>query len=262
MPFWTGNHDTDYKDRLPSPHMHKFHKEIMEIKDRFFEERASTVDSNNVDPEVLAKLDVIEAEGEDLKIKFLTKMIKYCYEHDYPLIPVHVEIQPDLWDAACDLLRDERQAIMMNIDTPHPGLPTTRTELADSLRQRIKPPGPDENDDHAFHSPNYVHRYHTVGVLDKLGDREYVGVDGSRYWVQCGPLRCGVRFEDDKCPHGLCWFMQLPPNWIDGSGWRDGRNIFQMDAEGDWMMPRYQWVGNKRLNRLKPGPTQVVAAEF
>ena len=76
------------------------------------------------------------------------------------------------------------------------------------------------------------------------------------YRVQCGPLRCGQRDEDDGCPHGMLELDERPPGWEEGIGWAHG-NCFQVKNQGVWYYPRYRWDGDVRSGPYVAGDTNL-----
>ncbi|KAJ4363090.1 hypothetical protein N0V83_010210 [Neocucurbitaria cava] len=164
--------------------MHEFHKNIVEIKNQFMAVRKILEEFKDIDGKVIKKLEAIEKEGENLKISFLAKLIDECYKKGYPRLPTHIEIQPDLWDAACDLLKESRQAVPVYTPQTKDGLgypEGPQVGLQGQLRTRTEPPIPDEELGAArIRSPNCINRYNTVGIEDGLGERDVWDSKNSR----------------------------------------------------------------------------------
>ncbi|KAH7379551.1 hypothetical protein BKA66DRAFT_442611 [Pyrenochaeta sp. MPI-SDFR-AT-0127] len=192
----------DYKAAEPKPYMHNFHKGIQEHRNAYMKAKEAKASKK--------ELDKLDMQGEAYKADFLQKMIEYCYNNNIPTIPVHIELQPDIWWAAHNILIQRRKAAGMR--NPSEAL------------QRLR----NEEEEQKFEMNDGSH------------ECQYTFRGRKTYWVQCGPLRCGKVLENGNCPHGLIVLLDHPPpGWVDGAGWKDGLNYFQIANEGLWANPRY-----------------------
>lgn len=222
MPFRNGEYNSTYEQAKPLHQVHEFHMMITQVEGYRWAAIAAKQHQDTIDE--------LYRAGEALKKALLSRMIEFCIDETHELLPLHVEISEALWVEYNNKLQQRRQEKGLHVEEGDSTLLSLR-ESADRIPKIEGWPKLD-----------------CLAVPD-ADERQYTLGETKIYRVRCGPLRCGIRREDDTCPHGVVTLLgEAPPCWIDGVGWPDGENPFQVANQGRWKTPRYaltdgHWIG-------------------
>lgn len=192
--------------------MEEFDKEIWTLKNAWLEAVKENKDQKTIDKLV--------NQGHHCAFKFVDKLVSYCLERNDLKLPSHMEISPDLW-------RDGFTMLLKGFETKGQEFPAEKIQNAREAGMN-------------YHYDNTIGE-DIVSMKDGTKQRQCTVNGRKTYWVDCGPLRCGERGTDDKCPHGVIMLLEKPEGWKDGVGWQDGKNYFQIANQSLWATPRFQW---------------------
>ncbi|KAJ4363089.1 hypothetical protein N0V83_010209 [Neocucurbitaria cava] len=225
----TEEHQGNYKDTEPKPHLHDFDVEFMDLHNQCLEAEAS-----NQPPETITK---IKQEAKHLKERFLLDITNLCHQNGtaWPNF-THPAFQAEDLNKASIILSQLRE----HDRQADPNLPAA---LRKANAERTGVPG--------------CEKTNMFVTTDGSGEHQFTEYGNNWYVLQCGPLRCGELATDgsNRCSHGLKAISgNAPPGWIDRVGWKDGKNVFQLENQGLWDNPRYVWQNGVRTGPRYYGP--------